>query len=475
MFRSLINLSLLIISVQLNGEEGRPNVLFIAIDDLRTELGCYGAEHIVSPNIDRLAETGTRFERAYCMVPTCGASRASLMSGIRPTPDRFVTFTARIDQEAPTTTALHQHFKNNGYTTLSLGKILHFPTDTPDGWTEPAWRPDRSSQPPTMDIPGWKTPENLINLTAASRNKRLPFGYFDVSDEELPDGQVAEKAVEKLRLLSGQESPFFLAVGFFKPHLPFNAPKKYWDLYDHNTIKIPDNYYPPENAPEEAIHNFGELRNYTAVPKQGKVSDEMARALIHGYYACVSYTDAQVGKVLNELDRLGLSENTIVVLWGDHGWNLGEHTLWCKHCTFENAMKAPLIFRAPSTKKFPKGTSAKALAEFIDIYPTLTELAGLPIPKHLDGESLVPILKTPSKTGKGYAIGRFRNGDTIRTDQWRYTEYVTTSKTSIKLENPRMLYDHTADPEENVNLAYNRDYQSVIEKLSTQLNQLKGR
>lgn len=475
MLRSPILLLFLVVSIRLYGEQVRPNVLLIAIDDLRTELGCYGAEHILSPHIDKLAETGTRFERAYCMVPTCGASRASLMSGLRPTPDRFVTFTARIDQEAPKATALHQHFKNHGYTTLSLGKILHFPTDTPDGWSEPAWRPDRSSQPTTMKIPGWKTPDDIRELTEVSRNKRLPFGKFDVTDDELPDGQVAVKAVEKLRALSKQESPFFLAVGFFKPHLPFNAPRKYWDLYNPDKIKIPENYYPPKNAPEEAIHNFGELRNYTAVPKQGKVSDDMARALIHGYYACVSYTDAQVGRVLNELDRLGLAENTIVVLWGDHGWNLGEHTLWCKHCTFENAMKAPLILRAPRTHKYSKGKSAKALAEFIDIYPTLTDLAGLPTPKHLEGESLVPILKTPSANGKGYAIGRFRSGDTIRTHRWRYTEYSTASESSEEQEHPRMLYDHTTDPDENENLAYNRDHKEVVQKLSAQLNQLKGR
>ena len=468
-------LILLVMSAAALAQNNRPNILFIAVDDLRPELGCYGEAHIVSPNIDRLAETGIRFDRAYCMVPTCGASLASLMSGIRPTPDRFVSFTARIDKEAPHITALHEHFKNHGYTTLSLGKILHFPEDTPEGWSEPAWRPDRKVRPESEMIPGWNIPSDFEELNERSRNQQLPFGYLDVDDDVLPDGQVAQEAIRRLQTLSEQNQPFFLAVGFFKPHLPFNAPKKYWGLYDHRDIKIPENYYPPTDAPEEAIHNFGELRNYTAVPKQGKVSDDMARALIHGYYACVSYTDAQIGRVLDELDRLGLSNNTIVVLWGDHGWNLGEHTLWCKHCTFETAMRAPLIFRMPNQTIPKAGITTSALAEFIDIYPTLSELAGLPLPQHLQGQSLVPLFTSPSDQGKGYAVGRFRNGDTIRTDRWRYTQYETLPATRAGSELPQMLYDHRTDPDENTNLAYDPRYHATVTYLAKQLNDLKGR
>ena len=264
-------------------------------------------------------------------------------------------------------------------------------------------------------------------------------------------------------------------MGFFKPHLPFNAPKKYWDLYDNVPIDLPENYFVPQGAPDEAIHNFGELRNYAAVPKTGPVSNEMARTLIRGYYACVSYTDAQVGRLLDALDATGLSENTIVVLWGDHGWNLGEHTLWCKHCTFETSMRAPLIIRTPGQIQSGKGNSTQALAEFIDIYPTLCDLAGIESPDHLDGESLVPLMRDSSYKGKGFAIGRFRNGDTIRTDRWRYTEYTASQDAGKGSVVSRMLYDHSKDPDENRNLANLPEYKTIVSELSRSLNSKKGR
>jgi len=466
---------LLLAASSIAAQPDRPNVLMIAVDDLRTQLGCYGQAQIQSPHIDRLAASGTRFNRAYCMVPTCGASRASLMSGLRPTPDRFVSFTARIDEDAPGIVPLHEHFKKNGYHTLSLGKILHYPADSEQGWSQAAWRPKRNFKAPSQPIVGWSPPTNLDELLSQSRKHQLPFASYDVPDDALGDGQVASEAIRHLERLSQQETPFFLAVGFFKPHLPFNAPKQYWDLYDNTSIDLPDNYYPPENAPDEAIHNFGELRAYAGIPRRGAVSDEMARALIRGYYACVSYTDAQIGRVLETLEKTGLSENTIVILWGDHGWNLGEHTLWCKHCTFENAMRAPLIVRAPQSQTIARGQTTHALAEFIDIYPTLCELAGIDSPDHLEGQSLVPVLKDPSSPGKGYAIGRFRNGDTIRTHQWRYTEYTDSKDGGKGTVISRMLYDHKRDPDENRNLAHLPEYKQTIEALSSQLNQLKGR
>jgi len=281
--------------------------------------------------------------------------------------------------------------------------------------------------------------------------------------------------VRRINELAQSEAPFFLAVGFFKPHLPFNAPKKYWDLYDDLEIDLPYNYFPPANAPDEAIHNFGELRNYAAVPKRGPVSDQMARTLIRGYYACVSYTDAQIGRLLDTLDETGLAANTIVVLWGDHGWNLGEHTLWCKHCTFETSMRAPLIIRTPEQVKAGKGNSSPALAEFIDIYPTLCELTGVEAPRHLEGQSLVPLIRDSTLPGKGFAIGRFRNGDTIRTDRWRYTEYTSGQDGGKDSIVARMLYDHSKDPDENRNLAVLPEYESIVARLSELLNAHKGR
>ncbi len=453
----------------------RPNVLFIAVDDLRPELGNYGAAHIQSPHIDRLAESGTRFDRAYCMVPTCGASRASLFSGLRPAPRRFVSYTARIDEDSPGITPLHTHFKRNGYETYSLGKILHYPEDQSDGWTEPPWRPNRAEPTNHSEILGWTNPPELEALKEQSRNKRLPFASFDAPDNALGDGKTADEAVRRLQVLAERNAPFFLAVGFFKPHLPFNAPKKYWDLYDETSIDLPDNYFPPANAPEESIHNFGELRNYAGVPKQGPVSRSMALTLIRGYYACVSYTDAQIGRLLDALDENGLAENTIVVLWGDHGWNLGEHTLWCKHCTFETSMRAPLVIRTPNQVSSGAGNSSAALAEFIDIYPTLCDLAGIDPPSHLEGQSLVPLIKDSSLPGKGFAIGRFRNGDTIRTDRWRYTEYTSNHDAGDGAIIARMLYDHRKDPDENRNLAHLPEYESILSRLAATLDAHKGR
>ena len=473
LMKTLYPILLFVLTISAYGE--RPNILMIAVDDLRPQLGSYGQSQIQSPNVDKLAASGTRFDRAYCMVPTCGASRASLMSGVRPSPNRFVGYTARIDEDAPSIVPLHSHLKRNGYETISLGKILHYPADFEQGWARAPWRPKRNAKPPHQTIPGWTPPSNLDELLSQSKNHRLPFASYDVPDDTLGDGQVATEAIKQLKRLSNQDAPFFLAVGFFKPHLPFNAPKKYWDLYDDTPIDLPDNYSVPIDAPEEAIHNFGELRSYAGVPKKGPVSDQMAKTLIRGYYASVSYTDAQIGRVLDELDRSGLNENTIVVLWGDHGWNLGEHTLWAKHCTFENSMRAPLIFRTPKTETNSQGQTTNALAEFVDIYPTLCELAGIDSPDHLEGKSLAPVLKNPKSKGKSYAIGRFNNGDTIRSNRWRYTEYTTRENRGDGPIISRMLYDHDKDPDENQNLSNLPEYKQTIKTLSGQLNRRKGK
>ena len=444
----------------------KPNVLFIAVDDLRPELGCYGKTHIKSPNIDKLAETGFVFERAYCMVPTCGASRASLMTGIRPARGRFYSYLASAQKETPGIMTLNTHFKNNGYHTVSNGKVFHHRNDNAQGWSEEVWRPKGNGI-------GYRLEENQQIARQRSkmkgRKRGPPFESAEAPELDYPDGQIAAKAIDDLRRLKNKKEPFFLAVGFLKPHLPFVAPKKYWDLYDHNSIRLPSNYHHPKDAPKEAVHSSGELRAYAGVPAKGRVSDEMALNLIHGYYACVSFTDAQVGKVLDELEILGLAEDTIVILWGDHGWNLAEHTMWCKHSCFETSMHAPLIVRAPGVTK--PGQRTKALTEFIDIYPSLSELAGLPLPAHLQGKSFVPLLKDPSLAGKSAAIGRFGNGDTIRTDQFRFSEY---TRKNGKFSS-RMLYDHQKDSGENVNVSERNEQSETVKKLTAELHKGMGK
>jgi len=466
--RKLIHLvcSVLLIAASLSAAADKPNVLFIAVDDLRPQLGCYGIEQMHSPNIDRLSKRSVVFNRSYCMVPTCGASRASLMTGIRPARNRFVSYQTRADKEAPNAVTLNTHFKDNGYYTISNGKVFHNPADNAKGWSEPAWRPKTGSI--AYHIPANQELHRKRGKELGRRGRGPAYEAADAPDEAYGDGMIARKAVEDLRRLSKRDQPFFLAVGFLKPHLPFVCPQKYWDLYPADTIKLPATYHVPENAPKEAIHSFGEMRSYAGIPKKGPVSKETALKLIRGYYACVSFTDAQIGLVLEELDRLELAENTIVVLWGDHGWNLGEHTLWCKHCCFETSMRAPLIVSAPGMQR---GKMTQGLTEFIDIYPSLCELAGLEKPGHLEGKSFVPLLKNPEAAWKEFAIGRFGNGDTIRTDQHRFTEYRSRNNAPVA----RMLYDHHEDPDEDRNISERQANAKVVGRLTEWLRQNKGK
>lgn len=449
-------------------DEQAPNVLFIAVDDLRPQLACYGEEFMHTPNFDRLAASSVVFERAFCMVPTCGASRASLMTGLRPTPRRFVSYTARADRDAPGIPTLNTAFKSNGYTTISLGKIFHYPDDNVDGWSEKPWRPsgvsyqDRKAERAAIKAHKAKFP---IRKTV----RGMPYESADVDDGLYRDHQTTSKAIEHLDAFRANGEPFFLAVGLFKPHLPFCAPKKYWDLYDFDQIDLPNNFYPPQNAPDDAVHTSGELRAYATIPPRGPVDRLTARKLIHGYYACVSFIDAQVGRLLDRLDELNLRDNTIIVLWGDHGWQLGEHGMWNKHSCFETSMHTPLFVSAPGIK--PGRT--KALTEFISIYPSLCELARIDPPRHLEGTSFVPQLHDPESAGPTTAVGRFGSGDTIRTDHFRYSEY-RKSRGAGKVQG-KMLYDHREDPDENFNVVDDSKHRSTGAQLSKQLNEIKGK
>ena len=442
-----------------NAEERRPNILFIAVDDLRPELGCYGNNIISSPNIDRLASQSVTFRRAYCNVPVSGASRASLLTGTRPTSYRFLTFDTRADKDYPAAVTLPEHFRKNGYHTVSLSKIFHNEGDCKNAWDE-EWRPS--------GVGTWRnylTEENLLIDTLIKRG--MPFEAADVPDSSYFDGKTAQRAIRSIRKLKDSGKPFFLAVGFLKPHLPFNAPKKYWDLYDPEEIGIAQNPEPPADAPRQAIHNWGELRNYYSIPEKGALTDSAANKLRHGYYACVSYTDALIGSVLEELDKNGLSDNTIVILWGDHGWNLGEHGMWCKHCNFNTSLNAPLIIKVPG---LTNGKTNSNITEFIDIYPTLCELSELDLPHHLEGQSLVKRLKNPQKSEDDVAFCKFNNGVTLIEENHFYTEWINKNDSTIA----NMFYDHTTDPDENINLSGKQEYAQLVSSLAGRLKEKRG-
>jgi len=445
------------------GDGGRLNVLFIAVDDLKPLLGCFGHKGIRSPNIDRLAARGTVLERTYCQQAVCAPSRASLLSGCRPDTTRVWDLRTPLRRTMPDVLTLPQHFKQNGYTTVSLGKVYHhYMKDDPLGWSRPAERP-------TGDWKGrgYLSPEAQAVAARHKKGRGPAWECAEVPDEAYPDGVVATEAVAALRRLKGK--PFFLAVGFYKPHLPFNAPKRYWDMYPPETIDLADNPFKPKGAPDLAMTGWGELRNYPGMPKRGRLTEEQARTLIRGYKACVSYTDAQIGRVLGELERLGLADRTVVVLWGDHGWHLGDHGLWCKHTNFESATRAPLILASP---RIPGGKTTRRLAEFVDIYPSTCDLAGLAVPGHCEGASLVPLMRDPEREWKSAAFSQYPRGRgsimgySMRTDRYRYTEWQRRKTGNVVA---RELYDHQADPQENVNLAAAAEHKDLLARLAKQL------
>lgn len=439
----------------------KPNILFIAIDDLRPELGSYGNPVIQSPVIDKLASEGVMFTRAYCNVPVCGASRASVLTGTRPTNYRFLNHSSRADKDYPEAVTLPEHFKNHGYYTIVMGKVFHNIYDSPESWNE-RWMTEWEGS--------WRDylSEENISIDAMDNTIGPAYECMEVPDSAYKDGENAIKAIRALNQLKDQDQPFFLAVGFVKPHLPFNAPKKYWDLYDPDEIGLAPNPFPSINAPGQAFHNFGELRAYHGIPTgRDPIPDDLALTLRHGYYACVSYVDAQVGLILQALEEMKLADNTIVVLWGDHGYNLGEHDLWAKHCNFNTSLHSPLIFRVPG---LTKGDQNHSITEFIDIYPTLSELSGLPLPGHLEGKSLMSRLVNPDIIEEDYAVSKYQKGLTLIEQQYFYTEWYDENNQEVA----RMLYDHDVDPAENENIAENPEYNTLIKNLSKKLKERRG-
>ncbi len=467
----------------------KPNVLFIAVDDMRPELGCYGNKIVKTPNIDRLAARGMVFNHAYCQQAVCSPSRSSLLTGRRPDATRVWDLETHFRVALPDTITLPQHFKANGYHTAALSKIYHHGFEDGRSWSEPHWYPN--GQTIDTDPVDWtkqikktygqgmkeyrdreqpKDNDNPNSDKRVAKGKGVKGAAFEVSakpDDQLPDGYTAAEAVKRLHDLKSKGQPFFLAVGFLKPHLPFVAPKKYWDLYDPNSIPLPAIDHLPAGAPEFAGHNNSELHSYKDVPAENPIPADFAKTLRHGYYACISYTDAQIGRLLDALDAEGLAENTVIVLWGDHGWQLGDHGLWHKHTNFELAARAPLLLSVPHQKS--AGQKCDAPVEFVDIYPTLADVCGLAIPGGLDGKSLKPFIENASAAKQKVAISQYPRGAgkaggavmgySIRDERWRCTFWRERNGTKIVATE---LYDEKNDPAETVSLHDRPEHAALI-------------
>lgn len=442
----------------------KPNILFICVDDLRPDLGCYGNNHIKSPNIDKLADEGYLFENHYVTVPTCGASRHSLLTGQLPKTtqhlgnDASAVFLSGKPETEISETFIHL-LKRNNYYTVGIGKISHHPDGHVYGYLDtPKEAPlelPHSWNEMLLDVGKWGTGHNAFFGYADGTNRNAlkgkvkPYESAVVEDEGYPDGLTAKLAIQKISELKNNDKPFFLAVGFFKPHLPFNAPKKYWDMYDANKIPLSPSPNIPENVNKASLHPSGEFNSYQLgdekVSLDRPVSDQYARKLRHGYFACISYVDAQIGKVLQELEKQGLAHNTIVVLWGDHGWHLGDQRVWGKHTCFETALRTALIIKNPKMKQ---GVKVNNIVSTIDIYPTLMDFCGILAPKDISGHSLKSrLMKKQPVNIKNVAYSYYNKGITVRTQRYRLTQYFRDAQPTIE------LYDHVKDPNETKNIA----------------------
>jgi arylsulfatase A-like enzyme len=487
-----ICLLLCVAAVAADGPATRPNILFISVDDLRPEIGCYGNTVIKTPNIDRIAARGIVFNRAYCQQAVCSPSRTSLMTGRRPDATKVWDLETHFRVALPDCITLPQHFKANGYHCSGLGKIYHNGFEDGRSWSEPHWYP--SGKLVDTDPGDWtkqiitkhaiKRQEHADDMkhlpasndTPATKGKSPKGPAFEISpkaDDELPDGATAAEAVNRIHALKQKGRPFFLAVGFLKPHLPFVAPKKYWDLYDADKIPLPASDRSPKNCPEFTGHTNGELHSYLGVPKGNPIPGEYAKQLRHGYYASISFTDHNIGRLLDALDAEGLADKTIIVLWGDHGWQLGDHGLWHKHTNFEIATRAPLLISLPKAKT--AGKKCDAPVEFVDIYPTLADVCGLTIPEGLDGKSLKPFLENPNAPKQKVAISQYPRsipsdgplmGYSIRDERWRCTFWRQRIGGKIIATE---LYDEVNDPAETENIADKPEHKSLVESFAKHL------
>jgi iduronate 2-sulfatase len=453
----------------------RLNVLLIIVDDLKPELNCYGESRAITPHIDRVASEGIAFLNAYCQKAICVPSRQSFLTGTRP--NTFgAAFETRFRKKLPNVVTLPQQFGKNGYRTRGMGKVFHHRDD--QSWDQPQWMPE-----PSLCYPVYMTDENLSvqreRIAKGQYHKRgddwwarggkwVPAGIWeapDVDDDDLTDGKIARHAIQTLTEL--KDEPFFMAVGFCRPHIPFIAPKKYYDLYPLDKIELPAHPDLPQGVPAFAAEPGGEWRSYHNVATGGRMPGPMVqREYIRGYLASVSYADAQIGRVLDALASLGLADKTCVVIMGDHGYHLFDHHSFGKSTNFENATRVPLIVRWPGAQQ--AGSKVHAIVELVDLYPTLCDLAGLPIPEHTQGKSFKAVLAGQDRLGKQAAYSQFAKGGhqgySVRTGRYRLTRWQRGSQTIFE------LYDHDSDPNETVNLARESDNQPIIEQLNAMLN-----
>lgn len=493
----------------------KPNVLFIAIDDLRPELGCYGSEVAITPHLDQLAGDGLLFNRAYCQEAICAPSRASLMTGARPDTIKVVENWTIFRDVNPDIVTLSQHFAANGYESVQCGKIYHNDahSDQEHSWNrKPSYKKLNISKPNAS----YALPEN--KKIWKENNERLEAKYgkgiaqtglvqgpayekADVPDQTYRDGYNADLAVASMKEIAAEGKSFFMGLGFYKPHLDFIAPAKYWDLYDPKHIPLATETHPPKDGAAMGLHASFELRVRHGIPKSGPIGPELSRTLLHGYLACVSYVDAQIGRVIDELEKAGLRDNTIIIVWGDHGWHLGEMGVWGKATNYEIATRVPMMIWTPDMPKGSRGKTTDALVELVDMYPTLCELAGLEPPKHLEGTSFAPVLADPDREWETAAFSQFPNpalrewaanplqasmretffgplieeveeriiaqqgerwdrdlyenklmGYTMRTSRYRLVVWKDISKPDAKPVDVE-LYDHEVDPRETINVS----------------------
>lgn len=488
---------------QTNEKTKKPNILFISIDDLGPNLGAYDNKYIVSPNIDAFAQQGMTFRNTYCQAAVCAPSRASLMTGLRPDSTRVWHLGDKFRKIHPDVLTMPKHFNNNGYRTVCIGKIFHNYMPDSVSWDEPDLRPEQYKKPGWMKRDGetFYVNKETQRKQKIERDRRIikrPKYYADgwnqgpawemedVVDSAYFDGAQTELAKRTLTRLAKNDQPFYMALGYFRPHLPFAVPKKYWDYYDRDSLPLAKNPFVPKLSPVMTMNSMYELRGYDGFkklkhPTVNVMNEDTAKILKHGYYASVSYVDELFGQVVQHLKDLDIYDNTIIILWGDHGWKLGEHNGWCKQSNYNIDIHVPMIIRSPNQAN--PGKQSFEITELIDMYPSLCELAGIESPNYLQGSSFVPLLENPNRPWKKAAFSQFHRrpkvtpdgkrymGYSIKTKDFHYVEwYYWNHKTGERGEFVvNELYDNKIDPDENLNVAGDSNYSEIIKNLAQQL------